>query len=289
MSLTWIQHIWDARNPDSKKMPPSAWRCYYTNSWWCPTPGSCPHSSWCDGILYNVFDFGSSDSTGASFANRAEILSANTVFDKIKSLGATPVVSLHATDGDNHPKKMHRLCLNCNSCSWFCALEGSSPHVWITNCCWFVYITSYNFTATFYGKRTSKSSTKGRQKDSPNVLMLRQVGLVWFLFASAKPNWCNPWATWSKVLKKEWERWIWQCLGGGTRFIHESWISQLMSRMSWNVMIPIPSIFVLVFCVFGWLGIGKMKLDDIKTRGLQGGGLKYHSPKSWGHLRSDGI
>eukprot|EP00434_Breviolum_minutum_P041039 symbB.v1.2.036499.t1/scaffold5170.1/size30164/1 len=49
--------------------------------------GSCPHSSWCDGILYNVFDFGSSDSTGASFANRAEILSANTVFDKIKSLG----------------------------------------------------------------------------------------------------------------------------------------------------------------------------------------------------------
>ena len=59
------------------------------SSCWClHTPGSCPHSSWCDGILYNVFDFGSSDSTGASFANRAEILSANTVFDKIKSLGA---------------------------------------------------------------------------------------------------------------------------------------------------------------------------------------------------------
>ncbi|CAK9003585.1 unnamed protein product [Durusdinium trenchii] len=47
--------------------------------------GSCPHSSWCDGTLYKVFDFGSS--TGASFANRAEVLSANTVFDKLKSLG----------------------------------------------------------------------------------------------------------------------------------------------------------------------------------------------------------
>ena len=49
--------------------------------------GSCPHSSWCDGILYKVFDFGSADSTGASFANRAEVLSANTVFDKLKELG----------------------------------------------------------------------------------------------------------------------------------------------------------------------------------------------------------
>ena len=49
--------------------------------------GSCPHSSWCDGTLYKVFDFGSADSTGASFANRAEVLSANTVFDKLKELG----------------------------------------------------------------------------------------------------------------------------------------------------------------------------------------------------------
>ena len=49
--------------------------------------GSCPHSSWCDGTLYKVFDFGSADSTGASFASRAEVLSANTVFDKLKELG----------------------------------------------------------------------------------------------------------------------------------------------------------------------------------------------------------
>ncbi|CAJ1394463.1 unnamed protein product [Effrenium voratum] len=52
--------------------------------------GSCPHASWCDGNLYSVFEFGSEG--GAGFGNRAEILSANTVFDKLKTLGWSGMV-----------------------------------------------------------------------------------------------------------------------------------------------------------------------------------------------------
>jgi len=53
--------------------------------------GSCPHSSWCDGTLYSVFDFGSIES-GASFSSRAEILSAATVFENVKAAGYAGMV-----------------------------------------------------------------------------------------------------------------------------------------------------------------------------------------------------
>eukprot|EP00439_Symbiodinium_sp_Y106_P043581 s1617_g5.t1 len=52
---------------------------------------NCPHSTWCDGTLYPIFDFGSIE-TGASLNSRAEILSAATVFENVKQLGYAGMV-----------------------------------------------------------------------------------------------------------------------------------------------------------------------------------------------------
>lgn len=128
--------------------------------------------------------------------------------------------------------------------------------------------------ATLYGKRTWKKFHQRAFLGFPNVLIMSQVGPVWFLSASAKPNWCNPWATWSKVVNK-WMREVNMRIFWGTWFINESWISQLVSRISWNVMIPIPSIFVLCFWMaWHW----QNEIRWYKNPGSSGGWSEVSSP-----------
>lgn len=126
----------------------------------------------------------------------------------------------------------------------------------------------------YMGKEPGKSSTKGLFLDSPMFSSCRRLARYGSFLLPRSQTDATHGQHGQKWSTNEWERWI--CgFFGGTWFINESWISQLVSRISWNVMIPIPSIFVLCFWMaWHW----QNEIRWYKNPGSSGGWSEVSSP-----------